>query len=72
MEMLTLKLGIIFAVVLKSTDNTFQKHILENPVFRLVGILKSTSNKSIFKVGDYESISKKHLPGENTGPFSDW
>ena len=44
----------------------FQKHFLDNPVFRLVAILKSinnifektTSKKSIFKVGDSESISK--------------
>ena len=58
-------------VVLKSMNKIFQEHFLDNPVFRLVAILKSinqirktTPKNSIFMVGDFESISKileKHL-----------
>ena len=53
-------------------NKIFQEHFLDNAVFRLVAILKSIKKifkkqlqkKSIFKVGDSESINRileKHL-----------
>ena len=64
----------IFVVVVKSMNKIFQEHFLDNPVFKLVNIVKSLNKvfikglqrfwTAIFKVGNFKSISKileKHL-----------
>ena len=64
----------IFVVVVKSMNKIFREHFLDNPVLRLIAILKSlnkifvkelqTFSTAIFKVGNFKSISKileKHL-----------